>query len=122
MDQPRLFVYGTLRRGFPNKYAALLQANARFLGNAGMRGRLHQFNCYPGAVPSDQPDDMVSGELYQLEDPAILPTLDEYEGPEFERILVKVLLDDGQVQETWVYIFRGDTASASRTARTQPPH
>jgi gamma-glutamylcyclotransferase (GGCT)/AIG2-like uncharacterized protein YtfP len=109
MEQPRLFVYGTLRRGFPNKYADLLQANARFLGKARMRGRLHQFNGYPGAVPSDQPDEYVSGELYHIEDSAILPTLDEYEGAEFERILAKVSLDDGQEQEAWVYIFRGKT-------------
>jgi gamma-glutamylcyclotransferase (GGCT)/AIG2-like uncharacterized protein YtfP len=109
MEQPRLFVYGTLRRGFPNKYADLLQANARFLGNARMHGRLYQFDSYSGAVPSDQPGEYVSGELYHLEDPTILPTLDDYEGSEFERVLLKVSLDDGQELETWVYVFRGKT-------------
>jgi gamma-glutamylcyclotransferase (GGCT)/AIG2-like uncharacterized protein YtfP len=109
MQQPRLFVYGTLRRGFRNKYADLLHANARFLGNARMRGRLRQFDNYSGAVPSDQPGEYISGELYQLEDPTILRTLDEYEGSEFERIQVKVSLDDGQMLETWVYIFGGET-------------
>jgi gamma-glutamylcyclotransferase (GGCT)/AIG2-like uncharacterized protein YtfP len=87
-----------------------------------MRGRLHQLNSYPGAVPSDQPGEYVSGELYQVEDPTILPTLDDYEGWEFERVLVKVSLDDGQELETWVYIFRGDTASVSQIVHTQPPH
>jgi gamma-glutamylcyclotransferase (GGCT)/AIG2-like uncharacterized protein YtfP len=109
MEQPRLFVYGTLRRGSPNQYADLLQANAQYVGNARMRGRLHQIGSYPGAVPSDQPGEWVSGELYHLEDPTILATLDDYEGSEFERILTKVSLDDGRELETWVYVFRGKT-------------
>lgn len=104
MDHPRLFVYGTLRRGSPNQYADLLQANAQFLGNARLRGRLHQFAGYPGAVPSDQPDEWVPGELYQLQNLSILSTLDEYEGPEFERIQTTVSLDNGQALETWVYL------------------
>lgn len=107
MDQPRLFVYGTLRRGSPNKYADLLQANAQFLGNASMRGRLYQFPNYPGAVLSDQPDEWVPGELYQLQNLSILSTLDEYEGSEFERVKITVSLDKGPALETWVYLFRG---------------
>lgn len=107
MQLQRLFVYGTLRRGWTNQFAELLHANARFLGTARLRGRLHQFDNYHGAVLSDQPNEWVPGELFQLEDPGILRALDEYEGSEFERPLVTVALDDGQELETWVYVFRG---------------
>jgi gamma-glutamylcyclotransferase (GGCT)/AIG2-like uncharacterized protein YtfP len=107
VDHPRLFVYGTLRHGSPNKYADLLQANAQFLGNARMRARLCQSPNYPGAVLSDQPNGWVSGELYHLQNPSILSTLDEYEGSEFERVRITVSLDNGQEPETWVYLFRG---------------
>jgi gamma-glutamylcyclotransferase (GGCT)/AIG2-like uncharacterized protein YtfP len=103
MQQPRLFVYGTLRRGSPNTFAKLLEANSRFLGNARMRGRLHQFSNYPGVVLSDQPGEFVQGELLELQDPRILVVLDEYEGFEFQRVPVTVSLDDGQELEAWVY-------------------
>jgi gamma-glutamylcyclotransferase (GGCT)/AIG2-like uncharacterized protein YtfP len=104
VEHPRLFVYGTLRRGSPNKYADLLQANAQFLGNARMCGHLYQFANYPGAVLSDQPGEWVPGELYQLQNLSILSTLDEYEGSEFERVQITVSLDDGQALETWAYL------------------
>ena len=103
MQPPRLFVYGTLRRGSPNKFAKLLEANSRFLGNARMPGQLRQFSNYPGVVLSDQPGEFVEGELFELQDPSILVVLDEYEGSEFQRVLATVSLDDGQELETWVY-------------------
>jgi gamma-glutamylcyclotransferase (GGCT)/AIG2-like uncharacterized protein YtfP len=104
MQPPRLFVYGTLRRGSPNKFAKLLEASSRFLGNARMRGRLRQFSNYPGAVLSDQPGEWVQGELFELQDPGMLHTLDEYEGSEFQRVPVTVSLDDDQELETWAYL------------------
>jgi gamma-glutamylcyclotransferase (GGCT)/AIG2-like uncharacterized protein YtfP len=107
MDPPRLFVYGTLRRGSLNKFADLLHANARFLGNARMRGRLYQFSNNSGAVLSDQPGEWVPGELYHVQDSSILRTLDDYEGFEFERVQVTVSLDDWRDLEAWVYVFRG---------------
>ena len=105
--EERLFVYGTLRRGSPNEFADLLAANSRFLGNARMRGRLHQLSGYSGAIPSDQPDEWVRGELFHLEDPCILRTLDEYEGSEFQRVQVTISLDSGRDLDCWVYIFLG---------------
>ena len=106
MEQPRLFVYGTLRRGSPNKFADLFHANAQFLGNARMRGRLHQLSSYTGAVLSEEAGDWVPGELFHLHDPSILRTLDEYEGAEFERVQITVSLEDGQDLETWVYVLQ----------------
>ena len=107
MQQPRLFVYGTLRRGSPNRFAKLLEASSRFIGTARMRGQLHQFSNYAGAVLSDQPGEFVQGELFELQDPSILVVLDEYEGSEFQRVVATVSLDDGQELETWVYTLYG---------------
>jgi gamma-glutamylcyclotransferase (GGCT)/AIG2-like uncharacterized protein YtfP len=104
---PHVFVYGTLRRGSRNKFARLLHAHARFLDNARMPGRLYQPSHYPGAVLPDQPDDWVRGEVFQLDNPGILPALDEYEGPEFERTKVTVHLDTGEQIKPWVYLFTG---------------
>jgi gamma-glutamylcyclotransferase (GGCT)/AIG2-like uncharacterized protein YtfP len=103
-----LFVYGTLRRGSKNKFARLLHAQAEFVGNARMRGRLYRLGCYPGAVSTNQVGEWIRGELYNVEDPRwILSALDGYEGPQYERVKLEVQLDSGGQIEAWVYLFRG---------------
>ena len=57
MTSDRLFVYGTLMRGFDHPMAKLLSANADFLGPARCRGRLYLIKHYPGLVLSDDPAD-----------------------------------------------------------------
>src|SRR5215467_7987983 len=66
MISDRLFVYGTLMRGYVHPMARLLSANADFLGEAKCRGRLYLVKHYPGFVLSDDPADIVHGELYRL--------------------------------------------------------
>jgi len=61
-------------------------------------------SAYTGVILSDQPDEWVPGELFELEEPAIIAALDEYEGSEYERALVTVALDTGEEMETWVYL------------------
>ena len=63
MTSDRLFVYGTLMRGFDHPMAMLLSRSADFLGEARCRGRLYLVKHYPGLVLSDDPDDVVFGEL-----------------------------------------------------------
>ena len=104
MQPARLFVYGTLRRGYTNEFARLLHTNSRFLGAARLNAQLQQLGQYTCAVLSDQPEDWVSGELFELEDPGILKTLDEYEGAEFKRTAISVTLDNCTKLETWVYL------------------
>jgi len=41
MTSDRLFVYGTLMRGYVHPMAKLLSANADFIGEAHCRGRLY---------------------------------------------------------------------------------
>ena len=53
MISDRLFVYGTLMRGFDHPMAQLLSRSADFLGPATCRGRLYLIKHYPGLVLSD---------------------------------------------------------------------
>ena len=48
MISDRLFVYGTLMRGFDHPMARLLSANADFIGEARCCGRLYLVKHYPG--------------------------------------------------------------------------
>jgi gamma-glutamylcyclotransferase (GGCT)/AIG2-like uncharacterized protein YtfP len=114
MTSDRLFVYGTLMRGFDHPMARLLSANADFIGEAKCRGRLYLVKHYPGLVLSDDPADIVCGELYRLrEREAMLREFDMYEAcgegfappTEYRREMLQVALDDGAVSEAWTYVY-----------------
>jgi gamma-glutamylcyclotransferase (GGCT)/AIG2-like uncharacterized protein YtfP len=95
-----LFVYGTLRRAFDNDYARLLRASADFEREAAVRGRLHSLGIYTAFVPDG--DGQVPGELYRLREPErTLVALDDYEGEEYERIVVDV-----EGSPAWIYRLR----------------
>ena len=97
-------MYGTLRRGFDNRYARLLDRSAEYLGTARMEGRLYNLGRYPGIRLKTGLEDWVSGEVFQLRNPAAtLPVLDLYEGPEFARALAGALLANGERRQCWVY-------------------
>ena len=104
MTSDRLFVYGTLMRGFDHPMARLLSANADFLGQARCRGRLYRIKHYPGLVLSDDADDIVHGELYRLRArDEMLREFDMYEAcgegfvqpTEYLRTTLKVALTGG---------------------------
>ena len=110
----RLFVYGTLMRGFDHPMARLLAANADFLGTAACRGRLYLVRHYPGLVLSDDPADIVHGELFALREvDALLRELDMYEAcgegfaapTEYIRQMLPVTRADSSAEEAWTYIY-----------------
>ncbi len=104
-------MYGTLRSGGS---AADRMRPARSLGAARYRGRLYDLGAYPGAVPSDDPADVVCGELFALADAAaLLSRLDRYEGPEFRRARVAVTRG-GECLESWIYLYDRDVAGLAR--------
>ena len=114
MTSDRLFVYGTLMRGFDHPMARLLMANADFLGEAQCRGRLYLVRHYPGLVLSTDPADIVHGELYHLREPqALLSEFDMYEAcgegfqepTEYVRQMLPVTLAGGATGEAWTYIY-----------------
>ena len=114
MISDRLFVYGTLMRGFDRPMAQLLSRSADFLGPATCRGRLYLIKHYPGLVLSDDAAELVFGELYRLRDrDALLGELDMYEAcgegfpepTEYIRRMLAVAQEDGAAGEAWTYVY-----------------
>lgn len=101
-----LFVYGTLRSEFDNRYARQLRKEATFVRRARVPGSIYRVAHYPAFRP--RPEGKVQGELYRLNSPeTTLATLDDYEGEEFERVVV-----DG----AWLYQYKGDPPEQARIA------
>ena len=123
--QDRLFVYGTLMRGFDHPMAKLLSRSADFIGEASCRGRLYRVKHYPGLVLSDDASEVVFGELYQLRQPVeLLREFDMYEAcgegfaepTEYLRQMLSVTLRDGAVSEAWTYVYNWPVAHLPRIA------
>jgi gamma-glutamylcyclotransferase (GGCT)/AIG2-like uncharacterized protein YtfP len=101
-----LFVYGTLKSGFQNRYARRLRREAKLLGPAHMPGRLYRIHWYPGMRKPRDPKDLVTGELYRLRQPAkTLEVLDRWE-ESYDRELHRATLETGQTFRAWVYVHR----------------
>jgi gamma-glutamylcyclotransferase (GGCT)/AIG2-like uncharacterized protein YtfP len=125
MISDRLFVYGTLMRGFDHPMAKLLSRSAEFCGEARCRGRLYLVKHYPGLMLSDDPADLVFGELYRMRQPdELLREFDMYEAcgegfaepTEYLRQMLSVMLEDGTVSEAWSYIYNWPVAGLPRIA------
>ena len=125
MISDRLFVYGTLMRGSDHPMAKLLSRSADFLGAARCRGRLYLVKHYPGLVLSDDPAEIVFGELYRLRArDALLRELDMYEAcgegfaapTEYLRDMLPVTLDDGSATEAWTYVYNWPLTGLPRIA------
>ena len=123
MISDRLFVYGTLMCGYDHPMAKLLAANADFLGQATCRGRLYLVRHYPGLVTSDDPADIVHGELFRLrERDALLREFDMYEAcgegfaepTEYVRRMLTVTHADGTASEAWTYLYNWPVAKLPR--------
>lgn len=114
-DGGYLFVYGTLKSDMNNDMYHLLAKNAHFIGDAEWNGKLYKVEDYPGAIASNNPSDVVYGELYLLDNPdKILPALDEYEecsDKYKEPTLFKRIKDDVNIAgknntvNAWIYIY-----------------
>jgi gamma-glutamylcyclotransferase (GGCT)/AIG2-like uncharacterized protein YtfP len=114
MSEP-LFVYGTLH---PERAPAAIAGAARRLrplGPATIAGRRLELGEYPGVIASDDPAEVVAGELFALPSEELLAELDDYEGfdmahPEtslFVRVLTVAIRPDGERVRCWVYLYRG---------------
>ena len=125
MISDRLFVYGTLMRGFDHPMAQLLSRAADFQGTATCGGRLYLIKHYPGLVLSDDPTERVHGELYRLrERDALLAEFDMYEAcgagfpepTEYLRQMLTVTRDDGATCEAWTYVYNWPVAGLPQIA------
>ncbi|MCU0334785.1 MAG: gamma-glutamylcyclotransferase [Chitinophagaceae bacterium] len=110
----RIFVYGSLRKGFNSPAYQYISQYFDFESNGRINGRLYDLGEYPAAVP-DTGDAFIIGELYCIrrteEFEWALAQLDDYEGihededgpAHYRRELVMVHLPDGSEQQAWVY-------------------
>ncbi len=121
----RLFVYGTLMRGYDHPMARMLAGNADYLGAASMPGRLYQVRHYPGLIEAAAASDLVFGDLFRLHRPAeLLLQLDDYEGcgeggdqpAPYRREVARVTLAGRAAEqlEAFVYIYNWDVAQLRR--------
>ena len=109
-----LFVYGTLRKAAAHRVHDVLARYSEPVSKAMLKAKLYDLGQYPGAILSQNPEDVVTGELYAL-DPKhsreALAALDEYEGitegttPEYRREKHVVTLEDGRQLRAWVYLY-----------------
>jgi len=101
-----------------NEMSHLFEKHAEFLSDAIYQGRLYKIDTYPGAVPSDNSNDVVHGEVYKLHQTDVaLALLDQYEefGPEFpepneySRLKQSVALRSGRTVMAWIYVYNRHT-------------
>jgi gamma-glutamylcyclotransferase (GGCT)/AIG2-like uncharacterized protein YtfP len=114
-----LFVYGTLLSGARGNKGRgprdRLHRSAQIVGNATVPGRLYDLGQYPGLVVAGPEDDVVHGEVLELEPPVdrILRAMDDYEGivpgnhphNEYERRLLDATLETGETVLAWAYVY-----------------
>jgi len=120
-DQHHLFVYGSLRRGFHHAAHQYISKYFSFVRIGKIKGTLCDMGEYPAATPCDE-EHYIIGELYAINNEEefewAIDQLDEYEGlfPEedegekvlFRREITQVFLDNGDIQQAWVYWYNGD--------------
>jgi gamma-glutamylcyclotransferase (GGCT)/AIG2-like uncharacterized protein YtfP len=102
----RLFVYGTLAPGRPNQH--VLDGVPGTWQQGTLRGRLLQGGWgaeqgYPGIIVDDTASPVAG---YLLTSAALdreWGRLDEFEGIQYQRVLARVELEDGETVEAYVY-------------------
>ncbi|MEP7342506.1 MAG: acetylornithine/succinylornithine family transaminase [Acidobacteriota bacterium] len=112
-----LFVYGTLQPAAAPPEVKDIVGRWRRVGSATALGQLYDLGEYPGAVLDANTSTRIVGEVYELpKDPAVLATLDEYEGYDadapaeslFQRVKTEVKLAEGGKKQVWIYVYNRD--------------
>ena len=108
----KIFVYGTLRRGFA-LHPELKKLGARYLGKGRVTGTLFDLGEYPGLIRSGGNGSRVEGELYEIKSPSeqlpVLDKLEEFDAKRpgkslFVRKRVTVTLKQGVRTRAWGYV------------------
>ena len=120
-----LFVYGSLRKDMPFRGDGLPIQQGGYFCDGSIQARLYEIGGYPGAAESQDPEDKVHGEIYQMGNAqAILTALDNYEEcspyypepQEYIRVQFPVLLANGKQLMAWVYLYNWDTSKLEAIA------
>jgi len=105
----KVFVYGTLMKGFSN-YKRYLEGRIRRVTPGRTRGLLYHLpEGYPALLEGSG---IVEGEIMEPVDEALLKTLDWLEGydkqggnNEYVREVRNILTEEGQQMNCWIYIY-----------------
>lgn len=126
-----LFVYGTLLAASRHPMGDLLRDHAQIYGEGSINARLYLIeeededgrNIFPGAVPSDHPDDNVYGVVYQInrEHEKLFAAFDDFEAcspnwPQpYEFLLrsINVTMATGALISASSYLYTWDTSRAT---------
>ncbi len=111
MSKP-IFIYGTLKKGYPNPISTSIYKYLSFYNTGWVFGSLYKIRNYPGLVLNKK-GDKIFGEIYLLTDPEkVIKIIDPYEevGPEFnqpneyKKALIDVYTSEGQIK-CLVYLY-----------------
>jgi len=114
----RIFVYGSLRKGFLHPAYEYISRYFTPVTEAKVKGKAYDMGTYPVAVPTEE-EFFLTGELYSINHPDefawAIAQLDDYEGlnteegesPLFRREAVEVYLPE-KTEQAWVYWFNGE--------------
>ncbi|HCS64478.1 MAG TPA: gamma-glutamylcyclotransferase [Cellvibrio sp.] len=113
MPTDYIFVYGTLRRSCTTGAHQNYLAEAEFIDNAKINGRLYRVSYYPALVLDDAAG-WVVGEVYRLTSSEQLIYLDTYEecthpsrpDQEYQRNKIDVVTESGIELSAWVYSYQ----------------
>ncbi len=101
-----LFVYGTLLSHFNNDAIGPVAVLMQYEGKGKLKGKIFDLGAYPALITSADEKNDVQGEVYQLAlIEKVFAALDEYEGDEYRRELLKVQLEGGKEIKCWVYVY-----------------
>ncbi len=105
-----IFVYGSLKQGYWNHYL-LEEDNVSYVGEATIKGfSLYHVATYPGMVKSNDLDEKVYGEIYNIS-LKVLKSLDnlEREGFLYKRISTVAEIASEEIDvSTYLYMFEVD--------------
>lgn len=102
----KVFVYGTLMRGFGN-WSWALKDRAQFIGEAETSPNftLLDLGAFPGMVEGSS---VVQGEVFEFDDDDVLRDLDRLEGHPgmYRRTPITVVMADGNEADVETYIYQ----------------
>ena len=122
----KIFVYGSLRRGFHSPAYEYISRYFSFCSEAKVKGRLYDMGEYPAAVPTDD-EVFIIGELYQVKNANefswAIAQLDDYEWvhvepgepQHYKREVAQAICPSG-TENAWIYWFNGDVSGKPQIA------
>ena len=102
----RIAVYGTLKKGYWN-YERFIEPHlesgkVRFVGNGIVRGYLIGGDVIPFAKRTNNQDNYIKVEVYEINDEKVMRSIDQLEGA-YKKVKVKVEMNNGEIIDAFMY-------------------